>query len=99
MTVVISLLAILQRVESVVLTAPVLIAVGVLALLGGLFTADRLAAFIGGCHCLVCLLLFSLVITLGWSPAQARTPFLAIGTAYTLALAGPTVYAAARRRP
>jgi hypothetical protein len=79
--------------ESVVATGPLLFVLGILILLGGLFTRDHLAAAIGAAHCAICILFFVLVNALNWSPNDAHTPFLVMGTIYTLAVAFPTVLA------
>jgi hypothetical protein len=76
--------------ETVVITGPVLFTLGVLSLLGGLFTRDRLAAGLGACHCGVCVLFVILVNALRWSPDDAHDPFVAMGTIYTLGAAFPT---------
>ena len=80
-------------VESVVVTGPGLFATGLLALLGGLFARNRVAAAVGAGHCAICLLFLLLVNLLHWSPGDAHFPFLVMGTVYTLAVAVPTVYA------
>lgn len=83
--------------ESVVVSGPVLFTLGVLALLGGLFTRDRVAAVVGACHCGVCVLFFVLVNLFRWGPDDAHDPFLVMGTLYTVAIAFPTAFAFTRR--
>ena len=83
--------------ESVVVSGPVLFTLGVLALLGGLFTRDRVAAVVGACHCGVCVLFFVLVNVLNWGPDDAHVPFFVMGTLYTVAIAFPTAFAFTRR--
>lgn len=80
-------------VESVVVTGPVLFVIGMLTLLGDLLTRKGVAAIVGGAHCGICLLFFLLVNLLQWSPNEAHSPFLVMGTIYTLVIAVPTVYA------
>ena len=91
-------LLLIYETETVVGTGPALFVLGVLVLTGGLLTRQRLAAFVGGCHCGICLLFFGLVNMLGWSPDEARTPFLLMGKLYTIAVAFPTGAALMRMR-
>ena len=85
-------------VESVVITGPILFAIGLLTLLGDLFTRKGVAAVVGGGHCGICVLFFALVNLLRWSPRDAHFPFLVMGTIYTLVVAVPTVYAFTEKR-
>jgi hypothetical protein len=94
----IALGAILYETESVVITGPILFTLGVLALLGGLFTRHRLVVALGAAHCGICLLFLLLVNAMEWSPDEAHVPFLVMGTVYTLALAVPTAIALGQHR-
>ena len=78
-------------VESVLVTGPILFTLGLLALLAGALTRQRLPLFLGVAHCSVCLLFFFLVFLLEWSPQEARTPFIVMGSLYTLGAAAPTL--------
>ena len=89
-TCVVGLAAIAYQTESVIVTGPILFTLGVLALVGGLFTRDRLAAALGASHCFICLLFVFLVNALRWSPDEAHLPFLVMGTVFTLAVIYPT---------
>jgi hypothetical protein len=95
---VVAVAAIHYKTESVIGTGPVLFTLGLLTLLGGLFTRDRPVAGVGACHCGICLLFFGLVNLLEWSPDEARNPFLVMGTVYTFAVAFPTGFALFRPR-
>ena len=77
-------------VESVLVTGPMLFTFGLGSLLAGALTRQRLPLFLGVAHCSVCILFFFLVLMLEWSPQQARTPFIIMGSLYTLGAAGPT---------
>lgn len=70
-------------VESVLLTGPVLLAAGLLMVVGGIRGGNPFAWCLGLSHCSVCTLFFTLVSPLGWGPSQAERPFLMMGTAYT----------------
>ena len=85
-------------VESVVGTGPLLFAVGLLTLVGGLLARNRVAVAVGAGHCGICLLFFGLVNLLNWSPNDAHFPFLVMGTVYTLVIAAPSVYAFPKAR-
>ena len=90
--------ALLAKTESVVITGPVLFTLGLLALLGGVFTRDFVMATIGAAHCFVCVLFVLLVNAFRWSPDEARAPFLVMGSVYSLGVFFPTLFAFARER-
>jgi hypothetical protein len=81
------------HVESVLFTGPALSATGLLTVIAGVFKRDRVASFVGTCHCAICLLFVGLVNALHWSPRDARTPFLLMGIAYTILMLLPTYLA------
>ena len=91
--------AIFAETESVIVTGPILATLGLLMLLGGLFAQNRLLAFVGACHIGICVLFFVLVNLLSWSPNDAHTPFLVMGTIYTLVIAIPTTLVLVRETP
>ena len=78
-------------VESVLATGPILFTLGLIGILAGALTRQRLPLFLGVAHCSVCLLFFFLVLLLEWSPDAARTPFIVMGSLYTLGAGGPTL--------
>ena len=85
-------------VESVLATGPLLFTLGLVGILAGAFTRQRLPLFLGVAHCSVCLLFFFLVLLLEWNPQEARTPFIVMGSLYTLGAAWPTLTLVSRAR-
>ena len=81
------------KVESVLVTGPILFVLGALALLGGFLTGRPLFIVIGAAHCFICVLFTALVNALRWSPAQAHDPFTLMGLLFTAAIAVPTLMA------
>jgi hypothetical protein len=90
LTCVIALACITVRTESVIISGAVICALGLLCLVGGLLTRERLTVVVGAGHCAICVLFVVLVNALRWSPRDAHTPFLVMGTIYTIAIAVPT---------
>jgi hypothetical protein len=80
-------------VESVLFTGPTLFAAGLLTVVAGLFARRRVAAVVGACHCAICLLFVGLVNALHWGPRDAQTPFMLMGTVYSIAILFPTYLA------
>jgi hypothetical protein len=85
------------KVESVLITGPILFVLGVLTLVGGVITGHRLFTGLGAMHCAVCVLFVTLVNTQRWSPRDAREPFTWMGLAYTAAVTAPTLLACMKR--
>jgi hypothetical protein len=87
-------------VESVLVTGPVLFALGILCLVAGLRARRPWAVAAGLGHCAVCTLFVMLVNVLHWGPSRAREPFLWMGALYTAAALPLAILAARRtRRP
>jgi hypothetical protein len=84
-------------VESVLITAPVLVACGLFIFISGSVRRDSWWLCLGICHCAICLLLVGLVNVLHWSPQEAHHPFLWIGGLYVTAMAAPTARATLQR--
>jgi hypothetical protein len=87
----------LVKVESVLVTGPVLFAIGLSMFVGGLRGTDPYGWALGLSHCTLCVLLVMLVNVLHWSPSEAARPFLVIGIAYTVATMGATLAYLLRR--
>jgi hypothetical protein len=81
------------RVESVVLTGPILFVLGALTLVGGFLTGRTLLIGIGGAHCFICVLFVALVNALRWNPREAHDPFTWMGLVFTAAVTVPTLVA------
>ena len=81
----------LKEVRSVVISGPLILAVGVVILIGGAVTGRRSAIVIGACHCGIVALFVGLVNLLHWSPHNAEAPFMVMGTIHCAAMLFPTV--------
>jgi energy-converting hydrogenase Eha subunit E len=79
------LLIVLVEVESVLVTGPILMTLGIAAtVLGGVLRYWRMS-LLGLAYIGVCLLFFGLVVSLGWGPRESKIPFVAMGTLFTIA--------------
>lgn len=83
----------LVKVETVLVTGPILFVLGALTLLGGLLTGRPLFSVIGAAHCFICVLFAALVNALRWSPRDAHDPFTWMGLVFTAAVTVPTLMA------
>jgi hypothetical protein len=92
------LLIILYDVESVLVTGPIIAILGLVAVALGIGARFSLVALLGVANCSICLLFFGLVLTLGWSPADADAPFAGMGLVFTVSTL-PAVLRATRRAP
>lgn len=90
---VIAWLLIWRDTESVLVTGPVLLILGVLTMLAGA-KVDGRAVGIGVAHCGICILFVTLVNVLAWSPGAAHVPFLLMGGVYIVAILPITAWVA-----
>jgi hypothetical protein len=95
---VVALGVITRKVESVLISGPLIALIGSLMILSGGLTRDLRVAVLGAAHCAVCVLFVVLVNLRNWDPDDARLPFVGIGTVYTAATALPTFIAVFGRR-
>ena len=79
-----AVLIIFYEVESVIVTGPILLLLGVFLFGLGVRCRYYRAAIIGAADCLICFLFFGLVWTLSWSPTQATVPFGFMSAIYLL---------------
>ena len=80
-------------VESVVITGPVLFVLGFGLMVTIWIGGARWTALVAAGHMCVCVLFFTLVNVLRWSPDDAHTPFMIMGGVYTLLIVPATVAA------
>ena len=85
-------------VESVMVTGPIICGLGIVIVVAGAHRSYRWAIALGVAHICIALLFFGLVLTLGWSPRDAETPFAVMGYAY-LCLSGLLTIKVWRSRP
>jgi hypothetical protein len=86
------------RVESVLITGPVIFFLGLMAIFGGTWTRATWTLLAGVAHCGICALFVMLVNVWNWSPSDAREPFLWMGIAYTMLSLPLTIMGSRRRR-
>ncbi|MBP7937183.1 MAG: hypothetical protein KA354_21270 [Phycisphaerae bacterium] len=72
----------LVDVESVLVTGPILLLVGLLSVIAGLLAKYSRAVVVGACYAGVSLLFFLLVVIFDWGPGEAKEPFLWMGAAF-----------------
>ncbi len=71
-------------VESVLVTGPIILLLALIGIILAWSAGYRALALLGLANALICLLFFSLVISLNWKPPDAKTPFAIMGFLYTL---------------
>ncbi|MBN1343713.1 MAG: hypothetical protein JXQ73_13580 [Phycisphaerae bacterium] len=79
------LLIIFVEVESVLVTGPILMTLGITAAVQGGILRYWPMVLLGLANVGVCLLFFGLVVSLGWSPRESEAPFTIMGTLFTVA--------------
>jgi hypothetical protein len=84
-------------VETVLVTGPVVLILGIAQIVVGRVKKRADVLWLGAAHVAICALLFLLVNALSWSPRQAQAPFTGMVLAYAAAVAVPTWQAFRRR--
>ena len=72
-------------VHTVMVTGPIIAALGLMVVIRAIIERRAPFAILGAAHIGICLLFVALVNLLGWSPADATRPFVAMGTTYLIA--------------
>jgi hypothetical protein len=80
------------RVESVLFIGPVILLLGLLALVGGIVHRAAWIAVVGLWHLVICLLLVALVNLRDWSPSEAKDPFIIMGLVHLILTLPLTLY-------
>ena len=81
-------LLVFVKVESVLLTGPALLTLGVLLVIGGALTGNARSLRFGVGHVSICVLFFLLVNLLEWAPSDSEQPFALLGGLYACAAVG-----------
>jgi hypothetical protein len=82
-------LLIIPTAETVVVTGPILFILGLAIIVIGISLKHPISAFMGGAHCLICILFVTLVNVFNWSPSFAHDPFLLMSGVYILGMGYP----------
>ncbi len=91
-------LIVFYDVESVIVTGPIILVLGLIGILIARFAGYLALALVCCGNALVCLLFFGLVVLLDWSPSEAETPFVVMGLLYVVGTL-PIVCSLARWAP
>jgi hypothetical protein len=75
--------------ETVLATAPILFAAGLVLLVASWRVELLLTTMLGLTHCAICLFFTTLVNVRNWSPREATLPFTVMGGAYLVAVTLP----------
>lgn len=92
-------LIIFVDVETVIASGPLLTALGLVMLFGGLRLRRPSYWVLGSAHCAICILFVVLVNVRHWSPADAATPFAVMGGMYALLATAGSAWAWFHGRP
>lgn len=87
----------LVHAETVLATAPVLFALGLILLVASWRLKLLLVGILGLAHCAICLLFTMLVNVFQWGPRQATKPFTIMGGLYLVAVVLPMTAVALMR--
>ena len=79
-------------VESVMITGPIVFALGIVAVTTGFSRRYGSSILLGACHVSIVNLFVLLVNIFAWSPSDAETPFAAMGLIYVIVTAPLTVW-------
>src|SRR5689334_5441589 len=86
------LLILYPTVETVLVSGPLIFALGAALLIVAWQTKSPRHMILGAAYCAICLLFFMLVQQFKWGPGTARTPFAVMGGAYAGAAAAATIW-------
>ena len=75
-------LIVFYEIESVIVTGPLITAMGILLMIVAIRDRAMGHVFLATAHIAICVLLWMLVILFHWSPQAAFDPFVIIGAAY-----------------